>query len=235
MTKRDNLRNKISLRIKNSRQARLKTHFKAILKSSKPKENWNTNLKPKQHPSRHNSHWRKWTHEKALFLCYCSRMWCIPYIACGRGWRTILNFWSSGVNNRNQQPTCSPSLWFVSIERHGVSKWCNTRVSKLWWIAVLAHLPWKSVRKNTKHDMSHLRKAITTKGKTWFARAVGLRSKDTAWGSKSYWSWPEPSREWPPSGLVSWDLAPSGIAPRSAWTSCCSFFARLRITGPSMT
>jgi hypothetical protein len=32
MAKRDNLANKISLRIKNSRQAGLKAHFKAILK-----------------------------------------------------------------------------------------------------------------------------------------------------------------------------------------------------------
>jgi hypothetical protein len=32
MAKRDNLANKISLRIKNSRQADLKAHFKAIMK-----------------------------------------------------------------------------------------------------------------------------------------------------------------------------------------------------------
>jgi hypothetical protein len=29
-------------------------------------------------------------------------MWCTPYIARGRGWRTILNFRSCGTNNRNQ-------------------------------------------------------------------------------------------------------------------------------------
>jgi hypothetical protein len=60
-----------------------------------------------------------------------------------------------------------------------MSKWHNTGVSKLWRIPVLSHLPWKSVRKNTKHDMSYLSKANTTWGKTWSARTVGLKATAT--------------------------------------------------------
>ena len=47
---------------------------------------------------------------------------------------------------------------------------------------MLAHLPRKSVRKNTKHVMSHSRKAITTWGKTWSAR--GVKTKATAMRSR---------------------------------------------------
>ena len=44
---------------------------------------------------------------------------------------------------------------------------------------MLSHLPWKSVRKSTKHTKSHLRKAITTRGKTWSTRIVPLSRRYT--------------------------------------------------------
>ena len=79
---------------------------------------------------------------------------------------------------------CSPSLHPTSIERHRMSKWRNTGVSKLRRIPVLAHLPWKGVRKTTKHASSHLRIAITTIRKTWSARSVGWKSEATVTRSK---------------------------------------------------
>lgn len=96
-------------------------------------------------------------------------------------------------------------------------------VSKPWRIPMLSRLPWKCVRKKSKHPVFCGREVISTTGKTWSARNVG--TKPLSQGPRSYWPRPSPRRPRPPRlprCLAHLHSRPSSLAARFSTGGSCT-------------